>query len=135
MEWSLFLDSEETIHSAERNDVTSYKLPSYFSLGFFFFFFNQNGRLHQFSISFFKDGLVLGLVDLIDVKCINVAQPMDCFIYILDSSNSSSITFWTSQFSSTSRSNWTRIWTGNSNGSWTDKQSFHFITVQQKGWL
>ena len=53
-----------------------------------------------------------------------------CFIYILDSSNSSSITFWTSQFSSSSRSNWTGIWTGNSNGSWTDKQSSHFSTAK-----
>ena len=34
-----------------------------------------------------------------------------CFIYILDCSNSSSITFLTSQFSSSSRSNWTGIWT------------------------
>ena len=32
MEWSLFLDSEETIHSAEIND-TSYEPPSCFSLG------------------------------------------------------------------------------------------------------
>ena len=53
------------------------------------------------------------------------------FIYILDSSNSSSITFWTSQFSSSSISNWTGIWNGNSNGSWTDKQSSHFNTVKE----
>jgi hypothetical protein len=39
------------------------------------------------------------------------------FIYILDSSNSSSFTFWSSQFASSSRSNWTVIWTGSSNGS------------------
>ena len=49
---------------------------------------------------------------------------MGCFIYNLDSSNSSSFTFWSSQFTSSSRSNWTGIWTGiwtsNSNGSWTD---------------
>ena len=44
-----------------------------------------------------------------------------CFIYILDSSNSSSITSWTIQFGSSSRSNWAVIWTSNSNGSWTDK--------------
>ena len=56
---------------------------------------------------------------------------MGCFIYILDSSNSSSITFWTSQFRSSSRSNWTGIWTGNSNGSWTDKQSSHFSTAKE----
>ena len=43
------------------------------------------------------------------------------FIYILDSSNSISILFWPSKFSSSSRSNWTGIWTGNSYGSWTDK--------------
>ena len=42
---------------------------------------------------------------------------LGCFIYILDSSNSSSITFWTSWFGSSSRSNWTSIWTSNSNGS------------------
>jgi hypothetical protein len=53
------------------------------------------------------------------------------FIYILDRSNSSSITFWTCQFGSRSRSNWTSIWTGNSNGSWTDKQSSHFSTVKE----
>ena len=54
-----------------------------------------------------------------------------CSLYILDSSNSSSITFWTSQFSSSCRSNWTGIWSGNSNGSWTDKQSSHFSTVKE----
>ena len=32
MEWSLFLDSEETIHSADIND-TSYEPPRCFSLG------------------------------------------------------------------------------------------------------
>ena len=50
-----------------------------------------------------------------------------CLIYILDSSNSSSITFWTSQLGFSSRSNWT----GNSNGSWTDKQSSHFSTAKE----
>ena len=54
-----------------------------------------------------------------------------CFIYILDSSNSSSITFWTSQFGSSSRGNWTGIWTGNSNGSWTDKQSSHISRAKE----
>ena len=56
---------------------------------------------------------------------------MGCLIYILDSSNSSSITFWTSQFNYSSRSNWTGIWTGNSNGGWTDKQSSHFGTAKE----
>ena len=56
---------------------------------------------------------------------------MGCFIYILDSSNSSSITFWTNQFGSSSRSNWIGIWTGNSNGIWTDKQSSHFSTAKE----
>ena len=67
-------------------------------------------------------------------KCLRawlLKRPLDCFIYILDSWNSSSITFWTSQFGSNSRSNWTSIWTGNSNGSWTDKQSFHFSTAKE----
>ena len=54
-----------------------------------------------------------------------------CFIYILDSSNSSSITFWTSMFGSSSRCNWTGTWTSNSNGSWTDKQSSHFSTAKE----
>ena len=53
------------------------------------------------------------------------------FIYILDSSNSSSITFRTGQFGSSLRSNWTGIWTGSSNGSWTDKQSSHFSTTKE----
>ena len=53
-----------------------------------------------------------------------------CFIYILDSSNSSLYTFWTGQFGSSSRSNWTGVWTVNSNGSWTDKQSSHFSTAK-----
>ena len=55
----------------------------------------------------------------------------DCFIYILDSSNSSSIIFWTSKFGSSTRSNWTVIWTGNLNGSWTDKQSSYFSTAKE----
>ena len=54
-----------------------------------------------------------------------------CFIYSLDSSNSSSLTFWSSQFPSSSRSNWTGIWTGNSNGTWTDKQSSHVSTAKE----
>ena len=53
------------------------------------------------------------------------------FIYILDSSNSSSILFWPSKFSSSSRGNWTGIWTGHSNASWTDKQSSHFSTAKE----
>ena len=40
-------------------------------------------------------------------------RPWGRFIYIIDSSNSSSITFWTSKFGSSSRSNWTGIWTDN----------------------
>ena len=58
-------------------------------------------------------------------------QKVGCFIYILDCSNSSSITFCTSQFGSSSRSNWTVIWTGNSNGSLTDKQSSQFSTAKE----
>ena len=53
------------------------------------------------------------------------------FIYIIDSSNSSSFTFWSSQFTTSSRSNWTVIWTGNSNGTWTDKQTSHFSTAKE----
>ena len=44
--------------------------------------------------------------------CLNVF--VGCFIYILDSSNSSSFPFWSSQFASSSRSNWTVIWNGSS---------------------
>ena len=53
------------------------------------------------------------------------------FIYILDSSNSSSFTFWTSQFTSSSRCNWTFISTGHSTGSWNDKHSSHFSTAKE----
>ena len=53
------------------------------------------------------------------------------FIYILDSSNSSSFTFWSSTLASSSRSNWTGIWTSNSNDSWTDKHSSHFSTAKE----
>ena len=60
-----------------------------------------------------------------------ISVSLVCFIYILDCSNSSSLTFWSSQFPSRSRSKWTSIWTGNSNGSWTDKQSSHFSTVKE----
>jgi hypothetical protein len=49
------------------------------------------------------------------------------FIYILDSSNSSSFTFWTSQLAFSSRSSWTC----NSNASWTDKHSSHFSTAKE----
>ena len=43
-------------------------------------------------------------------------------------SNSSSITFWTSQFGSSSRSG---ICSSNWNGSWTDKQSSRFSTAKE----
>ena len=52
-----------------------------------------------------------------------LTKTLGCFIYILDSSNSSSFTFWSSQYASSSRKIWACIWTGNSNGTWTDKQS------------
>ena len=45
----------------------------------------------------------------------SVSFSLDCFIYILDSSNSTSFTFWSIQFAGSSRSKWTSIWTGNSN--------------------
>ena len=51
--------------------------------------------------------------------------------HILDSSNSSSVTFWTIQFLYSSRWNWTSISTGNSNGSWTEKHSPHFSTAKE----
>ena len=60
-----------------------------------------------------------------------LASPRVRIIYILDSSNTSSFTFWTSQFTSSSRCNWTGISTGNSNGSWNDKHSSHFSTAKE----
>ena len=61
----------------------------------------------------------------------HVRKALGRFIYILDSSNSSSFTFGSSKLASSSRSNWTGIWTGNSNGSWTDKHSSHFSTAKE----
>ena len=49
------------------------------------------------------------------------------FIYIRDSLNSSSFTFWSSQLACSSRSNWIGI----SNGTWNDKQSSHFRTAKE----
>ena len=51
----------------------------------------------------------------------------------LHPANSSSLTFWSSQFASSSRSNWTSIWTSNSNGNgtWTYKQSSHLSTAKE----
>ena len=46
---------------------------------------------------------------------------------ILNSSNFSSFTFWSSKLASSSRSNWT----GNSNDSWTDKHTSHFSTAKE----
>ena len=66
-------------------------------------------------------------------KWISIRQNMACFIYILDSSNSSSTTFWTDQFGSSSRSKWTIIWTGSWTGSWTDNN--HIISVKRKRWV
>ena len=60
-------------------------------------------------------------------------RPWGRFIYILDSSNSNSFTFWSIKLASSSRSNWTGVWTGNSNGSWADKQSSHFRLSTAKG--
>ena len=61
----------------------------------------------------------------------NISCTMGHIIYILDSSSSSWITFWTSKFSSSCRSSWTVIWNGNLNGSWTDKLSYHFSTAKE----
>ena len=60
-----------------------------------------------------------------------IRSSVGCFIYILDSSNSSLFSFWSSQLASCSRSNWTGVWNGNSNGTWTDKQSSHFSTAKE----
>ena len=88
LEWSLFQNSEETIHSAEKNDI------SYKRTGFFTEMKQkkiQNGRLRKFKMAASKKphfptppildifswnshGLVLGLVELIDAKGIGLAQ-------------------------------------------------------------
>ena len=74
--------------------------------------------------------LVWDLTFLRKYKVVNSSEncksllSMVCFIYILDSSNSSSFTFW-------SRSKWRGIWTSNSNGSWTDKNPSHFTTAKE----
>ena len=52
------------------------------------------------------------------------------FIYILDSSNSSSFPL-IGLVSSLLALEATGIWTSNSNGSWTDKQSSHFNTAKE----
>ena len=105
-------------------------------------------KKHEFfhNFSYFKPKNYLGLTnhlsiiflpkDVSAMECpsgspCSIRQSMTCFIYILDSSNSSSFTFWYSQLASSSRSNWTGIWTGNSNGTWTDKQSSHFSTAKE----
>ena len=88
LEWSPFQDSEETIHNAEKND-TSYKRTGFFTetkqkkI--------QNDWLRKFNITSLKKprvpappilnifswnfyGLVLGLVELIDAKGIEMSQ-------------------------------------------------------------
>ena len=55
------------------------------------------------------------------------------FIYILDGSNSSSFTFWSSKCASSSRCNQNGISNGSSNGSWTDKHSSQFSTTKEIG--
>ena len=88
LEWSLFQDSEETIHSAEKND-TAYKRAAFFTevkqkkI--------QNGRPRKFKMAASKKpcfpappilnifswnfyGLVLGLVELIVAKGIEMSQ-------------------------------------------------------------
>ena len=66
-----------------------------------------------------------------NIEWLLILITLACFIYILDSSNSSSFSFWSSQLASCSRSNWTGVWNGNSNGTWTDKQSSHFSTAKE----
>ena len=88
LEWSLFQDSGRTIHSAEKND-TSYKRARFFTE--MKQKKNQNGRLRKFKMAASKKprfpappilnifswnfyGLVLGLVELIDAKGIEMSQ-------------------------------------------------------------
>ena len=74
MEWSLFLDSEETTHSAEIND-TSCEPPSCLSLGEKKIKMADSKKWLLAAPPKFH-GLVLGLVGLIDGKGIDVAQPI-----------------------------------------------------------
>ena len=53
------------------------------------------------------------------------------FIYILDSSNSTSFSFWSSRFAFSFRSNWNGVSNRWSNGSWTNKHSYHFSTAKE----
>ena len=85
---------------------------------------------------------------LLQIEGTNDFMTWGCFIYTLDSSNSCSLTFWSSKFASSSRSNgtgiWTSIWTGNLNGSWTVQYSkrdkcksyilFHVTTSTNNFW-
>ena len=84
-------------------------------------------------LGFFSRDLAFDVIYILDEECSTSSRTATraCFIYILDSSNSSSFTFWTSQFTSSSRCNWNGIWTGNSKGSWTDKHSNHFSTQKE----
>ena len=77
--------------------------------------------LHNFCNCWFK-------LNIYRPKSINLT--MVGFIYILDSSNSSSFTLWFSKFSSSSRCHGKGISNGKWNGSWTDKHSSHFSTAK-----
>ena len=135
--------------------------PTHFTVGQVFFchkrsvtFWNNQLPLMECNAKYFKVALkqqlrsdnranIRHLIAILFQKCFGsevldlkaatgkVNQIMTCFIYILDSSNHSSFTFWTSQFTSSSRCNWNGISTGNSNGSWTDKHSSHFSKAKE----
>ena len=72
----------------------------------------------------------MSIPPILDEK--SLIETLVCFIYILNSSNSSSFIFWTCQFASSSRCNWTGISTANSNGTWTDKESSNFSTYSKR---
>ena len=83
---------------------------------------------HQKCLKFYFEGLINLIISCLNRTMavwwhIHDKHTLVGFIYILDSINSSTFTFWSNKFSSSSRCNWKGIWNGNWNGSWTDKHS------------
>ena len=131
--WGVWIDFGHTYYIAQPLFSVKILLASFFSLHGNFFDKKLQQQLplrHEVS----KDQLFKGEEPFSyksPFESKNLCMTMTCFIYILDSSNSSSFTFWTNQFTYSSRCNGTSISTGNSNGSWNDKHSSHFSTAKE----
>ena len=105
--------------------------PGYYTMvDFNYSFINQENTNKEFYCSLWWKDCTSCLIQQWDKFMLTIIECLR-IIYLHSSSNSSSFTFWSSQFPSSSRSNWTGIWTGNSNGIWTDKQSSHFSTAKE----